>query len=119
VTETEVCRLILRGRGSSCPNLQYGPHMPRQTPCERGQVLDLQPLVRVRYELRRLDTGASIRTHANESPALALVRDVVRLDSGSAASQFELRTVDEQGRTVSVVSGEALVRRALEDRGEP
>ena len=70
------------------------------------------------YKLRVADTRALIRAYDKESAALAFVRDVICLDSRSAASRFELRTVDECGDTLNVIEGEELVRRALEDRAD-
>jgi hypothetical protein len=72
----------------------------------------------VPFQLRHLDTGAIVRTYEKEGAALAFLRDVVRLGSRGAASHFALTHEDEHGIVRTVAQGEALVRRALEDRAE-
>jgi hypothetical protein len=68
-------------------------------------------------QLRHLRTGAVIRSYETEGPALAFIRDVVRFGSRQEAAQFALVLVAEQGHTSTVAEGEALLKRALEDRG--
>ena len=67
------------------------------------------------FELR-LTTGGLVHAYASEGAALAFVRDVVVFAGREAGAQFQLVRVDASARTTVVAEGEALVRRAVEDR---
>ncbi len=79
---------------------------------------DMQVGCRVSYQLRHLDTGTLVRTYDKEGAALAFMRDVIRLGGRDAASRFALTYADEHGNAHAIAEGEALMRRALEDRAE-
>jgi hypothetical protein len=70
----------------------------------------------VRFDLRRLDTGALVHHYVTEGAALAFVRDVVRIAGHQQAETFALDEQDAEGEVFTIAEGADLVRRALEDR---
>jgi hypothetical protein len=77
--------------------------------------------VRPLAEVDRLDlvfaiTGKVIHSYERESAALGFIRDVVLFGSHQAAAQFSLHRVRVGLGHTTLVEGELLVQRALEDR---
>jgi ATP-dependent 26S proteasome regulatory subunit len=70
----------------------------------------------MRFDLRRLDTGALVHHYATEGAALAFVRDVVRIAGHKQAATFALDERDADGDVLTIAEGADLVRRALQDR---
>lgn len=70
----------------------------------------------VAFELRHLLSGAVIRVYASEGPALAFVRDVVRIRGHYDAARFALTYTNEHNVVRRIAEAEVLVTRALEDR---
>jgi hypothetical protein len=68
------------------------------------------------FELRRLDTGGLVHRYDLEGPALAFVRDVVRVAGHEQAALFGLYAQDSEGREHPIAEGADLVSRALQDR---
>ena len=100
----------MRSTGMSSPRPrnagQPGGQMGRPGFCNRAGVPFL---------LRDARTGRLIRRYPAEGPALAFVRDVVRLAGRAEAARFVL-VEEEAGRARIIAEGAALVGRALEDR---